>query len=200
MPIKSCTLPDGKAGFKWGDSGKCYAARADAVRQAQAAYAHGFVEKDGTLMDDSAILKNLERRLGALNEKIDKAKGAYAPGHPFHGNQFSRGNDPTANYEARVRALEAKGLTTSDAQGVVDAEIMASERAKGGFKLTQRLSSGGVPYNKPSAAVQAKFRSLGGKVHNVTDKTLDMVFPTQAAAHAFMAYARQKDGKHAVFD
>lgn len=23
MPVKSCTL-DGKPGFKWGDSGKCY--------------------------------------------------------------------------------------------------------------------------------------------------------------------------------
>lgn len=42
MPIKSCTLPDGGRGFKWGDSGKCYADRKDAERQAAAAYAHGY--------------------------------------------------------------------------------------------------------------------------------------------------------------
>jgi hypothetical protein len=32
-------------------------------------------------------------------------------------------NNPTADYEDRVRELEAQGLTRSDAQAVVDAEI-----------------------------------------------------------------------------
>ncbi len=36
MPIKSCTLPNGKKGSKYGDSGKCYASRARALRQAAA--------------------------------------------------------------------------------------------------------------------------------------------------------------------
>ena len=36
MPIKSCTLPNGKKGYKYGDKGKCYASRKDAVRQAAA--------------------------------------------------------------------------------------------------------------------------------------------------------------------
>ena len=36
MPIKSCTLPNGKKGYKYGDSGKCYADRGSAVRQAAA--------------------------------------------------------------------------------------------------------------------------------------------------------------------
>ena len=36
MPIKSCTLPNGKKGYKYGDSGKCYASRKDALRQAAA--------------------------------------------------------------------------------------------------------------------------------------------------------------------
>jgi hypothetical protein len=42
MPIKSCTLPDGGSGYKWGDSGHCYSDRKDAERQAAAAHANGF--------------------------------------------------------------------------------------------------------------------------------------------------------------
>jgi len=42
MPIKECTLPSGGQGWQWGDSGKCYASRADAEKQAQAAYANGY--------------------------------------------------------------------------------------------------------------------------------------------------------------
>jgi hypothetical protein len=42
MPIKECTLPEGGAGFKWGNSGKCYADRKDAEAQAAAAHANGF--------------------------------------------------------------------------------------------------------------------------------------------------------------
>lgn len=33
MPIKSCSLPDGKSGYKWGDKGKCYKSKKDAIRQ-----------------------------------------------------------------------------------------------------------------------------------------------------------------------
>ena len=36
MPIKPCKLPNGKKGFQYGDSGKCYADRGKAVRQAAA--------------------------------------------------------------------------------------------------------------------------------------------------------------------
>jgi hypothetical protein len=42
MPIHSCTLPDGSSGYRWGDEGKCYRDRADAEKQAQAAYANGY--------------------------------------------------------------------------------------------------------------------------------------------------------------
>lgn len=37
--------------------------------------------------------------------------------------------DTVDDYEARVAALEAEGLTRSDAQGVVDAELMQLESA-----------------------------------------------------------------------
>ena len=39
-----------------------------------------------------------------------------------------RAPDPTP-YEARVRTLEAEGMTRSDAQGVADAEILKARRA-----------------------------------------------------------------------
>ena len=36
MPIKRCTLPNGGSGFKYGNSGKCYSKRSDAIKQMQA--------------------------------------------------------------------------------------------------------------------------------------------------------------------
>ena len=42
MPVHECELPGGGKGYKWGGSGKCYASRAQAERQAAAAYAHGY--------------------------------------------------------------------------------------------------------------------------------------------------------------
>jgi hypothetical protein len=50
MPIMSCTV-NGKKGYKWGPSGKCYTgpnARNRAAAQAAAAYSHGFREKNLT--------------------------------------------------------------------------------------------------------------------------------------------------------
>jgi len=36
MPIMQCTLPNGKKGYKYGKSGKCYASRASAEKQMKA--------------------------------------------------------------------------------------------------------------------------------------------------------------------
>lgn len=33
MPIKRCTLPSGGSGYKYGNSGKCYASKGDALKQ-----------------------------------------------------------------------------------------------------------------------------------------------------------------------
>lgn len=49
MPIQRCTLPGGGQGWKWGSSGKCYPTRAGAEKQAQAAYASGYREKNVTV-------------------------------------------------------------------------------------------------------------------------------------------------------
>ena len=46
MPVKSCTI-NGKKGYKWGNSGKCYTgpgAKKKALRQGAAAYANGYRE------------------------------------------------------------------------------------------------------------------------------------------------------------
>lgn len=44
MPIHTCPLPGGAIGYQWGQHGKCYASRADAEKQAEAAHANGYVE------------------------------------------------------------------------------------------------------------------------------------------------------------
>jgi len=36
MPLQKCTLPNGKSGTKWGESGKCYESRDDAIKQMRA--------------------------------------------------------------------------------------------------------------------------------------------------------------------
>jgi hypothetical protein len=36
MPIQRCSLPNGKKGYKWGPSGKCYPTREGALKQMRA--------------------------------------------------------------------------------------------------------------------------------------------------------------------
>lgn len=45
MPIKKVTGPRGGRGFQWGEHGKVYPTRAQALKQAQAAYASGYKSK-----------------------------------------------------------------------------------------------------------------------------------------------------------
>lgn len=54
MPIESCTLPEGGKGWRWGASGKCFADRADAEKQAAAAHANGYVG-DSLAMDRGSV-------------------------------------------------------------------------------------------------------------------------------------------------
>ena len=44
MPIQRCTLKSGSIGWKWGTKGKCYASRADAIKQMKAILASGYKE------------------------------------------------------------------------------------------------------------------------------------------------------------
>ena len=45
MPIKRCTTSKGKKGYKFGNSGKCYAAKEQAEKQMKAMYANGYKGK-----------------------------------------------------------------------------------------------------------------------------------------------------------
>jgi len=64
MPIKRCTLSNGKKGYKYGDSGKCYASREDALKQMRAIKVskqkHGQGE-DESLIDK--VVKILEKQI-----------------------------------------------------------------------------------------------------------------------------------------
>jgi hypothetical protein len=47
MPVKKCVV-NGKTGYKWGNTGKCYTgkgAKPKAARQGRAAYANGYKGK-----------------------------------------------------------------------------------------------------------------------------------------------------------
>jgi hypothetical protein len=55
MPIKQCKLPSGSDGWQWGDSGKCYADRADAEKQAAAAHANGYTGDDALALDKASV-------------------------------------------------------------------------------------------------------------------------------------------------
>jgi len=47
MPLKRCKTSTGKSGWKWGDSGKCYASKAAAMKQARAIEASKARQKKG---------------------------------------------------------------------------------------------------------------------------------------------------------
>ena len=71
MPIHACTLPDGGSGYRWGNHGECYADRADAEKQAEAAYANGYA---GDVMAlDSARRMDQDGRMHVEVSNISKA-------------------------------------------------------------------------------------------------------------------------------
>ena len=45
MPIKRCSLGNGKKGYKYGNRGKCYSAKEQAERQMRAMFANGYKGK-----------------------------------------------------------------------------------------------------------------------------------------------------------
>ena len=76
MTIHSCTLPDGSSGYKWGDHGHCYKDRADAEKQAQAAYADGYTGDADTTsfaMDKSVRRIDQDGHLHVELSNISKA-------------------------------------------------------------------------------------------------------------------------------
>jgi hypothetical protein len=105
-----CTLPHGGKGFKWGNSGKCYADRKDAERQAAAAHANGF--KGDSLAVDSNRTIDIDGRLHIARTRISKASVNPYYGYEIPGYQ-ELGLDPDKIYKL-LRAPEelAKGAST----------------------------------------------------------------------------------------
>lgn len=54
--------------------------------------------------------------------------------------KLARGAKLTINYADRVRELEEEGMTTSDAQGVADAEIAKAARVQNKFTVKRKAS------------------------------------------------------------
>lgn len=97
MPIKSCKLPDGGSGYQWG-SGKCYASRADAEKQAEAAYANGYAGDAIALDKASARQVDQDGHLHVADSAISKANVC-----PYYGREIpdfeKLGLDPEKIYQ-----------------------------------------------------------------------------------------------------
>jgi hypothetical protein len=59
MPIKSCTLSGGGSGYKFGDSGHCYASREQAIKQMKAEYFNGYKGKGATQEEIDDVVSSL---------------------------------------------------------------------------------------------------------------------------------------------
>ena len=82
MPIRKITR-GGETFYRWGDSGKEYRNRADAEKQAAAAYASGYRSKESTATKDSRaekagrrVTKDLEYDMGHRGKDDAKAERA----------------------------------------------------------------------------------------------------------------------------
>lgn len=96
MPIKSCTLPGGGSGYRWGDEGKCYPTREEAAKQARAAYANGYT---GDAMPDDLP----DVHFGEVEE--DKKKRKHSDWRGLYGSGEVEDEDPDD---------EEKGWTDDD--------------------------------------------------------------------------------------
>jgi hypothetical protein len=67
MPIKSCTLPGGGSGYKWGNHGKCYKSRKQAQRQAAAAFANGYKGEGSLSTEDKALFDEVKAEYDSLS-------------------------------------------------------------------------------------------------------------------------------------
>lgn len=83
MPIKSCKLPEGGDGYQWGDSGKCYADRAEAEKQAAAAHANGYAGDSAIAFDRSVRHFDVDGRL-----HVDKTNISKATVNPYYGKEI----------------------------------------------------------------------------------------------------------------
>lgn len=94
MPIKSCTLPGGGSGYRWGDHGKCYPERAEAEKQAEAAYANGY-RGDYAMDAGTGVAAGvlLERKDGRIFLVKRSGSGDHAGEWALPGGSVERGEE-----------------------------------------------------------------------------------------------------------
>lgn len=128
MPIRACRLPSGENGFQWGASGKCYATRAEAAKQAEAAYANGCAG-DETLtiaLDRTVRTRDVDGRLHIELTNISKANVC-----PYYGREIPGGSalglDPDRVYQLLRHPQElADGASTFNNVPLLDEHIIVS--------------------------------------------------------------------------
>jgi hypothetical protein len=98
MPVQRCTLPEGGDGWKWGDSGTCYPTRAQAEKQAEAAYANGYTGDSIALDLQSARTKDANGHLHVADVPISKAEVNEYLGSEIP-NYKELGLDPNRKYK-----------------------------------------------------------------------------------------------------
>ena len=119
MPIKICTCEDGTKGFKWGYHGHCYPTREQAAKQAQAAYANGYLGKSIIVFQgDASLFKAYIRGHYRTNKKTG-ARTFIAAHHdkrkPRHdkplGMDFEQWRD--SEVKRHLDKLKAEGKSTA---------------------------------------------------------------------------------------
>ncbi len=104
MPIQKCKLPDGGDGWQWGNSGKCYADRADAEKQAAAAHANGYTGDEEELALDPPVSEKQRKAMYAA------AEGKSNLGIPEKvGKEFVGKDECLAFDRASVRTTDVDG-------------------------------------------------------------------------------------------
>jgi hypothetical protein len=190
MPIQRCTLPEGGQGWKWGGSGKCYADRGEAVKQAQAAYANGYREK----VDLGLLLK-----------------GDYA-GHEFHGNQYTGGIGGGGTQPSAVDSRAIAGIRAAADSKVVESSFaskLGMVNVNGKYTVIDRGA-----FDRAVAEYATRPDSMGGKVlntdiarelspHYMADRTQSASVHEPASAFIKELYAQKlaepvPAGEHAV--
>lgn len=77
MPIERCEMPDGNSGYRWGGHGHCYADRAEAEKQAEAAYANGYTGDEMIAFDRS--VRSIDKSGHMLIEMANISKANVCP-------------------------------------------------------------------------------------------------------------------------
>lgn len=224
MPINSCSS-NGKPGFKWGDSGKCYTytegnesskneARKKAESQAAAAYAAGYMEKEGEVTTGSmgSGIKNPQqgyprsrkkkKKMLSLPEEVKKNLDTWFRerwvdiSRPKPGGGFEpcgRADASTGKYPKCVPASRAARMSESQRQSAI--------RRKRRAESTQRRD-GQKPINVPTEKMEKRNvptdPSLYARVKAEAKRKFDVYPSAYANAWLVREYKRRGGGYRVV--